>query len=99
MTAYKGRFMETFLSDSHRVGKQINAIRSLPDEPSKHIYWIVYNKDMVKYTEALIEQIKGKEYMTNISVVSKNDSTKDRTKGSIYFDPTLMDLIGNGGYG
>jgi len=54
---------------------------------------------MVKYTEALIEQIKGKEYMTNISVVSKDDSSKERTTGSIYFDPTLMDLIGNGGYG
>jgi hypothetical protein len=91
--------MEIFLSGGHRVGKQVNAIRSLPDVPKKHIYWIVYNKDMVKYTEALIEQIKGKEYMTNITVVSKGDSSRDRVNGSIYFDPTLMDLIGNGGYG
>jgi hypothetical protein len=91
--------MNTFLSEDHRVGKQINAIRGLPDDPKKHIYWIVYNKDMVKYTEALIEQIKGPEYMTKITVVSKNDPSKERTKGSVYFDPTLMDLIGNGGYG
>jgi hypothetical protein len=54
---------------------------------------------MVKYTEALIEQIRGKEYMTHITVVSKNDPSRDRTTGNIYFDPTLMDLIGNGGYG
>lgn len=81
------------------MGKQDAAIRSLPDCPSKHIYWIVYNRDMVKYTEDLIEQIKGPEYMTNVTVVSKNDPSKDRTKGAVYFDPTLMDLIGNGGNG
>lgn len=80
-------------------GKQEVAIRNLPNNPKKHIYWIVYNQDMVKYTEALIEQIRGKEYMSNITVVSKSDPSKERTKGSIYFDPTLMDLIGNGGYG
>lgn len=79
--------------------KQEVAIRNLPENPSKHIYWIVYNRDMVKYTEALIEQIRGKEYMSNITVVSKNDPSKDRTTGSVYFDPTLIDLIGNGGYG
>ena len=80
-------------------GKQEVAIRNLPSNPKKHIYWIVYNQDMVKYTEALIEQIRGKEYMSNITVVSKNDPSKERTKGSVYFDPMLMDLIGNGGYG
>lgn len=81
------------------MGKQVDAIRGLPDSPKKHIYWIVYNKDMIKYTEALIEQIRGKEYMTNITVVAKSDPSRDRTTGSIYFDPTLMDLLGNGGYG
>ena len=88
--------METF---SRRVGKQANAIHNLPTEPKKHIYWIVYNQDMVKYTESLIEQIKGKEYMQFITVVAKNDPSKERATGSVYFDPTLMDLIGNGGYG
>jgi len=81
------------------MGKQDAAIRGLPNNPSKHIYWIVYNRDMVKYTEDLIEQIKGPEYMSHITVVAKSDPSKDRTKGAIYFDPTLMDLIGNGGYG
>lgn len=82
-----------------RMGKQENAIKCLPDNPKKHIYWIVYNQDMVKYTEAMIERIRGIEYMSNITVVSKSDPSKERTKGSVYFDPTLMDIIGNGGYG
>ena len=81
------------------MGKQESAIRRLPDNPNKHIYWIVYNRDMIKYTEALIEQIKGKEYMSNITVVCKTDNSTERSKGHVYFDPTLMDLIGNGGYG
>lgn len=79
------------------MGKQEAAIRCLPDDPAKHIYWIVYNTDMIKYTEALIEQIKGREYMQNVTVVSKSDPSKERTTGSVYFDPTLMDLLGNGG--
>jgi len=84
---------------ARRMGKQEVAIRSLPDNPSKHIYWIVYNRDMVAYTESLIQEIRGPEYMSYVTVVAKSDPSKDRTKGSIYFDPTLMDLIGNGGYG
>ena len=91
--------MKTITSWNRRMGKQDAAIRGLPNNPSKHIYWIVYNRDMVKYTEDLIEQIKGSEYMTHITVVSKSDPSRDRTKGAIYFDPTLMDLIGNGGNG
>lgn len=79
--------------------KQEVAIRNLPENPSKHIYWIVYNQDMVKYVENLIESIRGADYLKHITVVSKNDPSKDRTTGSVYFDPTLMDLIGNGGYG
>lgn len=80
-------------------GKQEVAIKNLPESPSKHIYWIVYNEDMVKYVEDLIESIRGSDYLKYVTVVSKNDPSKDRTKGSVYFDPTLMDLIGNGGYG
>lgn len=81
------------------MGKQEAAIKCLPDNPNKHIYWIVYNEDMVKYTESLIEKIRGSDYMNNITVVAKNDPSKDRTTGTVYFDPTLMDLMGNGGYG
>lgn len=82
---------------ARRMGKQEMAIRSLPEVPSKHIYWIVYNKDMIKYTEDLIKQIRGDSYMKYVTVVAKNGPTKDRVKGSVYFDPTLMDLMGNGG--
>lgn len=79
--------------------KQAVAIQNLPDNPSKHIYWIVYNRDMIKYVEDLIKDIRGSEYLKYVTVVSRSDPSKDRTKGSVYFDPTLMDLIGNGGYG
>lgn len=89
--------MKIFLSAGRRTSKQEAAIRSLSANPNKHIYWIVYDRDMIKYTEALIEQIKGKEYMTNITVVAKGDPTRDRNDGTIYFDPTLMDLLSNGG--
>lgn len=81
------------------MGKQERAIRGLPENPKKHIYWIVYNSDMIEYTESLIKEIRGIEYMSNVTVVSKSDPSKERTKGTVYFDPTLMDLMGNGGYG
>lgn len=80
-----------------RSGKQAHAILSLPKNPTKHIYWVVYNRDMVDYTVDLIRELRGEDYLQYITVVAKGDPTKDRTKGSLYFDPTLMDLIGNGG--
>lgn len=85
------------MSSALRLGKVYNAIRNLPNHPSKRIYWIVYNSDMVEYTENLIAELKGPDYLSNfVTVVSKNDPRKDRTEGTIYFDPGLMDLIGNG---
>lgn len=82
---------------SRRLGKVQHAIRSLPDHPSKHIYWIVYNHDMVKYTEDMIAEIKGHDYLkANVTVVAKTDPSKDRSRGSVYFDPGLLDLLGNG---
>jgi hypothetical protein len=84
---------------ARRMNKQEMAILSLPEHPANHIYWIVYNHDMVEYTKNLIQEIRGPEYMSHVTVVAKSDPSRDRTRGSIYFDPTLMDLIGNGGYG
>lgn len=80
-----------------RIGKVHQAITNLPEHPRKRIFWIVYNHDMIKYTEDMIVEIKGQEYLDNyVSVVARTDPTKDRTKGSIYFDPGLLDLLGNG---
>ena len=80
-----------------RIGKVYNAIQRLPETPHKHIYWIVYNRDMIKYTEDMIVSIKGQEYLDNyVTVVDKTDPSKDRTTGMVYFDPGLMDLLGNG---
>lgn len=78
------------------MGKQEKAIMGLPEHPSKHIYWIVYNRDMIAHVNSLIEQLRGKEYCSNVTVVAKGDPSKERTTGSVYFDPTLMDLLGNG---
>ena len=53
---------------------------------------------MVKYTEGLIAELRGQEYLdTFVRVVPKNDNSKRRAKGTVYFDPGLYDLIGNGG--
>lgn len=79
------------------MGKQEHAILSLPANPDKHIFWIVYNRDMIQHVVDLISELRGKEYLKHITVVAKGDPSKDRTSGSIYFDPTLFDLIGNGG--
>lgn len=80
-----------------RIGKVEQAITNLPTNPHKRIFWIVYNHDMVEYTKDLIEVIKGKEYLDKyVTVVAKSDPSKDRTKGMVYFDPGLLDLLGNG---
>lgn len=80
-----------------RISKVERAINNLPECPSKRIFWIVYNQDMIEYTRKMIEEIRGKEYLDNyVTVVAKSDPTRDRTTGSIYFDPGLLDLLGNG---
>ena len=79
------------------MGKHYNAISHLPDNPRKHIYWIVYNSDMIEYVENMIKEIKGEKYLSkNVTVVSKSDSSHNRVNGTVYFDPALLDLIGNG---
>lgn len=77
--------------------KREQAILGLPANPTKHIFWIVYNQDMVEYTTSLIERLRGKEFSSHVTVVAKADPSKERTKGHVYFDPALMELIGNGG--
>jgi len=82
---------------AQRIGKVYEAICRLPRTPTKRIYWIVYNDDMIEYTKTMISDIKGKEYLDNyVTVVSKTDDSRERSKGAIYFDPGLLDLLGNG---
>lgn len=79
------------------VGKTFRSIKSLPESPSRRIYWIVYNQDMVPYTENLIKEIRGEEYFRKyVTVVAKNDPSKERAKGIVYFDPLLYYHLGNG---
>ena len=81
---------------NRRLGKVYTAIKSLPDTPTRPIYWIVYNSDMVEYTTRMIASIKGEDYLQYIKVVAKSEPTNKRINGSIYFDPGLYDLLGNG---
>lgn len=76
------------------MNKQLRAISRLPDCPKSSILWIVYNEDMVEYTNKMIEEIKGKDYMKFIKVVSRDHSSKE--VGTVYFDPMLLDHLGNG---
>lgn len=76
------------------IEKAINLINRLPIEPPKQIIWIVYNDDLIDSAKALIQEIRGPEYMQYVTVVSKSNSY--RLNGAIYFDPSLYDLIGNG---
>lgn len=74
--------------------RQRQAILSLPEDNDKPIIWIVYNNDMVKGTMRLIAELRGEEFLSKIKVVSKMNSS--RYNGRIYFDPVLLDLLGNG---
>jgi hypothetical protein len=77
------------------TGKTVAAINRLPEKPEKKIYWVVYNKDMIKYTENLIAEIRGKSYLKkHVKVVSLEK--KEGANNTIYLDPMLMDHIGNG---
>jgi hypothetical protein len=49
---------------------------------------------MVKGTMRLIAELRGEEFLKKITVVSKMESS--RHNGRIYFDPVLLDLLGNG---
>lgn len=76
------------------MNKQTRAIARLPDNPTSSMVWIVYNEDMVAYTQQIIEEVKGKDYLKHIKVVSRDHSSKEQ--GRVYFDPMLLDHIGNG---
>lgn len=77
------------------TGKTVAAIERLPNEPTNKICWVVYNKDMIKYTEKLISEIKGEDYLKKyVKVVSIEK--KSGANNTIYLDPMLHDHIGNG---
>lgn len=83
------------ISPAKRSGKHVAMINGLPKQPDGPIIWIVYNEDMVGYVQNLISDIKGKDYLDEfVTVVPRSSSSK--YNGKIYFDPMLMDHIGNG---
>jgi hypothetical protein len=89
--------MQDIVMRSRQMGKLEYAIKRLPESPAKRIFWIVYNQDMIEYTSNLIADIRGQEYLNKyVTVVAKGDPSKDRANGSVFFDPHLLDLLGNG---
>lgn len=71
-------------------------IERLPDDPKEPITWVVYNDDHVNMTRDLIDSIKGESYCDKYcNVVSRQDIAKYDSK-FIYYDPRLMDHLGNG---
>lgn len=72
--------------------KTVEAVLDLPEED---LTWVVYNANMIGYAEMLIISLRGLEYFDKyVKVVSREDGTG--SKGKLYFDPKLFDLIGNG---
>ena len=71
-------------------------IKRLPDVPTETLKWVVYNNDQVSMTTQLIDSIKGEGYCERYcDVISRQDLNR-RDSGSIYYDPRLLDHIGNG---
>jgi len=71
-------------------------IERLPATPSEPITWVVYNDDHVAKTQELIDSIKGEGYTASYCNVVSRQSLNREAPGTIYYDPRLMDHIGNG---
>ena len=71
-------------------------IEKLPDEPEEPITWVVYNDDHVNQTRDLIDSIKGDGYCDKYCNVVSRQSIGRSDPKSIYYDPRLLDHIGNG---
>lgn len=81
---------------SNRIDKVVAAIQNMPTTPKSKICWIVYNDDMVEYTKTMISDIKGKEYLDKYVIVVAKGALAPKVPHTVYFDPGLQDLIGNG---
>ena len=58
--------------------------------------WVVYNANMIQYAASLIIQHRGFDYyMKYVNVISCDDP-EEVVRGSLYLDPSLYNLKGNG---
>ena len=71
-------------------------MKRLPDVPTETLKWVVYNEDQVSMTEQLIDSIKGEGYCEKYCSVISRQNLNRGDHGSIYYDPRLLDHIGNG---
>lgn len=88
--------------------RTLKLIKELPDEPKSKILWVVYNKDMIANAEQQIIEIKGQDYFDKyVTVTSGGDDIGGRevttvivddvlSKTTMYFDPMLHAMRGNG---
>jgi hypothetical protein len=88
--------------------RTIKLIEALPDEPDNKIVWVVYNKDMIANAKQQIIEVKGQDYFDKyVTVTSGGDEVSGRkvtsviidevpSKSSMYFDPMLHAMKGNG---
>lgn len=71
-------------------------IERLPEAPDEKITWVVYNDDHVSKTVDLINEIKGAGYCEKYCNVVSRQSMGRLDAKSIYYDPRLLDHLGNG---
>lgn len=68
-------------------------IQRLPEE---EVTWVVYNANMIQYAESLIILNRGIEFFQKYVNVISCDDPEVIVRGSLYLDPSLYDLKGNG---
>lgn len=71
-------------------------VERLPDQPEEPVTWVVYNEDHVDKTRELINSIKGEDYCDKYCNVVSRQQLGSYDPKSIYYDPRLLDHIGNG---
>lgn len=71
-------------------------IERLPEAPDSKISYVVYNDDHVAKTKELIDSIKGDGYCDKYCNVVSRAALNADSHASVYYDPRLLDHLGNG---
>ena len=74
----------------------IKLIKKLPDSPTEHMNWLCYNQDFVGFTIEKIKEIKGYDYLKNITVLGHTDINDIEPLKNLYLDPAYYRYTHNG---
>lgn len=78
----------------------IDIIRRFPEQPEKHIIFVVYNQDMVGKTELMVANALGREYLDKYVTVTAQrtdgEPISSRDGALIYHDPKMFRYMQNG---